>query len=163
MKKEIKLLQKCQQFMLNNIYPGYSFQLSAIIDIESDKVYDDDESLYSSKTYTIEEFLKNITVKLAYRGLGCSKMTKGSWIVEQDLGSHEDILKANDEEFYLDNMNAIKLYFALNSAIRTCQKNNKKSIIFAAIDDELDFVDLKVFNNYEEIEGYYNKYFKEEE
>lgn len=94
-------------------------------------------------------------------------------------GRTKDYIEMDRHEFYIDNENAVRFYFALNSAIRKCKKAQKVDdvdegtkepvkgeprYILAIIDDQSEYVDVLTFTNYKEMEKAFNEgYFCDED
>lgn len=157
MKKEIRILRKCQKILWDLQYPGYPFQMSVVIDIADYKAWVD-----YGKVQDLNRALISISQPLLYQAVNCDLMTKRTFLQDQNLSTVDEILKADYNQFYIDNYNAVRFYLALMSAIYK-HKKNEKAFIFACIDDDTDWVDVKVFTTLEEIKKYHHDYFKSEE
>jgi len=157
MKKEIKILRKCQKVLQDLQYPGHPFQLSIVIDLADYKAWVD-----YGKVQDLNKALIEICQPLMYRTAGCDLMTKGTWLQDQNLSNSEKILKADLDRFYIDDIDAVRFYLALNSAIYS-HKKKEPIFIFACIDEDTEYVEVKTFNTLQEIEQYYNEYFKRED
>ena len=154
MKNEIKYLRKCQKSLWDQQYPGYPYQLSVVIDLKEKAGYKD-----VGRKMPLDRLLKEVNNELIYQSLGANNTSKQTFIIDQHLEDHSKYLLAEYGDFFIDNLNAVRFYFALNSAI----VHNQKGYIFAMIDEECECVDVKVFNNLEEIKKYYEGGFVEEE
>lgn len=154
MKPEIKELRKAQRVLHNLQYPGYPFQKSIIIDLEANEAWVD----FCGKKQTLKQALLEISPSLLYGVIGCSKMVKGTWLIEQNLGSLDTILNADYDDFYVDDILIAKFYCALMNLIYT-QKKNDRVYLFACVDEETDWVEAKCFTNMEEIKQYIKDYF----
>lgn len=151
MKDEIKLLRNCQRILNDNVYPGYPFQMSVIIDMKTKDAWID----LNRKT-TLSAFMQRLNNATVFCSLGTTKANKGSWVQDRTMSSPEEILNAESDDFYIDNLEVTKFYFAVNAAIRECR--DKDSIIFACVDCNCDYVDCKIFNKKEDIEKYIEEY-----
>ena len=157
MKEEIRILRKCQKVMEDLQYPGYPFQLSIVIDLEDYKAWVD-----YGKAQVLNRALIDICQPLLYKAVSCDLMTKRTWLQNQNLSTVEQILKAELDQFSIDDYDAVRFYLALMSAIYSHNKNDKV-FIFACIDEDTDWVEVKTFTNLAEIKQYYLDYFKREE
>lgn len=157
MKPEIRTLRKCQKVMRDNQYPGYPFQLSIVIDLAEYKAWVD-----YGDAQDLDRALLEISQPLLYNAVECDLMTKRTFLVDQDLSTVEEILNADYDRFSIDNYNVVRFYLALMSAIFSHKKKDSV-FIFACVDDDCDWVEVKTFNNLQEITQYYNEYFKREE
>lgn len=157
MKPEIRTLRKCQKVMNDLQYPGYPFQLTIVIDIEDYKAWVD-----YGKAEDLNRALIDISQPLLYNAVNCTLMTKRTFLQDQDLSTVEKILNADYDDFYIDNYNAVRFYLALMSAIFSHKKKDK-AFIFACIDEDTEYVDVRCFDNLQEIEQYYNDYFTNKE
>lgn len=157
MKEEVRVLRKCQKVMDELQYPGYPFQLTIVIDIEDQKAWVD-----YGRAQNLEKALTGISRSLLYNAVGCTSMTKRTFLQDQDLSTVEKILNADYDDFYIDNYNAVRFYLALMSAIFSHKKKDK-AFIFACIDEDTEYVDVRCFDNLQEIEQYYNDYFTNKE
>ena len=157
MKPEIRTLRKCQKVMNDLQYPGYPFQLTIVIDIEDQKAWVD-----YGRAQNLEKALTGISRSLLYNAVGCTSMTKRTFLQDQDLSTVEKILNADYDDFYIDDYDVVKFYLALNSAIYRHKKTDKV-FIFACVDGDTEWVDVKTFTNLKEIEQYYNDYFTNKE
>ena len=153
MKNEIKLLRKAQKLLWENQYPGYPFQTSIIVDVADKCAWVD----YCGRKVNLETALARIGNKLLYAGLGARKTDKRTFIIDQHLEDYKEYLDYNEEDFYFDNLNAIRLYFALSSAIFN-RKTYDNVFVFGVIDDECDLVDVRVFDNEHDIQAYVDTY-----
>lgn len=157
MKEEVKLLRKAQNVIWNNQYPGYPFELSVIIDLEDKCAWVD----YNGEKTDLDSALKEINNMLIYQCLGANNTNKKSFLVDQHLEDYQAYLKCNEDDFWFDNLNAVRFYFALNSAIFNHKKNDK-GFVFGVIDDDCDYVDVRVFDNKKDIQAYVDNYFGDE-
>jgi len=153
MKPEIRTLRKCQKVMRDNQYPGYPFQLTIVIDIAEHKAWVD-----YGDAQDLDHALRDISQPLLYNAVECDLMTKRTFLVDQDLSTADEILKADYDRFSIDNCNAVKFYLALMSAIFSHKKKDPV-FIFACVDDDSDYVEVKEFKNLDEIKKFYEDYF----
>ena len=123
-KKEIQQLRKIQQLMEDNVYPGYPYMIHGIVDMEDKCGWIG----LGGRKMNLEKFCHEINAELCYQLIGSTKATKGSWIVDTHMEEHEQYLKAEYNDFYNDNVEVAKLYFALYAAIRESKGTN--NIIF---------------------------------
>ena len=72
MKEEIKLLRKAQKSLWDNMYPGYPFQLSIVIDLEEKSAWID----YCGRKTKLENALMLVSSKLMYVGAGAQNTSK---------------------------------------------------------------------------------------
>lgn len=161
MKKEIKELRKIQKYSWNLMYPGYPFAECVVIDLNKvdENAYEPEGKIwlswYNKKPVRLSKGLEQLESKILYQTLGFKGATKGSFIIDPHIDSYKKILKANYDDFYIDNDYAAKFYMSLVSAIRTYM--HKGAIIIGIIDMDSDFVDVKVFhgkNKWKEINNY---------
>ena len=157
MKDEIRILRKCQRLMRDLQYPGYPFQLTIVIDIADYKAWVD-----YGKAQDLNRALIDISQPLLYQSIGCDLMKKRTFLQDQELSTVEKILNADYDQFQIDNYNTTRFYCALMSAIYNRNKNDK-AFIFACVDDDTDWVEVKVFTTLDEIKKYYHDYFTQEE
>ena len=153
MKAEIEKLLYCQQYLDDMKYPGYPFATSIVIDLEDDKAWIEG----NKNPFSIKEALEKISAAICYQALICSNTTKGGWLNNSHLEEPNYYLhKAKDEDFMIDNIDAVRFYFALNAAIVNKQDNK---YIFASIDAECDYIGVSSFKTLNEIEKYKEDYF----
>jgi len=157
MKKEIRLLRKAQKVMEDMQYPGYPFQLTIVIDLEDYKAWVD-----YGKAQDLNRALIDISQPLLYNAVNCDLMTKRNFLQDQNLSTVDEILKADYDQFYIDSYNTVRFYLALMSAIYSHKKKDK-AFIFACIDEDTEYVDVRCFDNLQEIEQYIKDYFTEQE
>ena len=158
MKNEIRLLRKAQKVLWENQYPGYPFQMSVIVDLEEQCAWVD----YVSHKTNLNEAIAKIYGTLMYVSFGARNTDKRTFIIDQHLEDYKKYLDYDEEDFYIDNVNAVRFYFALSSAIYNRKKNDKR-VVFAVIDDESDFVDVQVFDNIHDIEEYVKDFYEDED
>lgn len=149
--KSIQLLLKVQDQHTDQMYPGYPFAGSLIIDLNQNKIYFSD----MVKSVSLQRGLQMLNDKLLYQALGCKNTVKGNWLTKSEMLSPKDYINSVPlESFYIDCENAVRLYFAINSAIRSHVKGQDTGIIFAIIDEECDYVDCVLFKTRKEVEKY---------
>lgn len=160
MKQEIKLLRKIQDKMIDMQYPGYPYQDSIIIDLETEMEYGHYSKGKKGKS-TYNEFCR----KLLYFILGHEKSTKGTWLNNRHIAPIQEFLDYNFdyESLYIDDYDCARLYFALHSALCECYDNKEKPIIWACIDEDSEWIDCKIFRTLDEIKQYKDDYFWEED
>ena len=157
MKNEIKLLRKAQKVLWENQYPGYPFQVSIIIDLEEKCGWFD----YCGRKESLNSILSKLNNILIYQCLDARNTNKRTFIIDQHLEDYRKYLDYDYEDFSIDNLNAVKLYFALNSAIYN-RKKKDKGFIFAVVDEDSEYVDVRVFNNEHDIQAYVDNYYGED-
>lgn len=154
MKQEVRLLRKAQKIAWDNMYPGYPFSMTIIIDLEDKSAYVN----WCGKKISLSRALEQVYSKLIYQCLGANNTSKKSFLVDQHLEDYQTYLKCNEEDFWFNNLNAVRFYFALNSAIFNHKKTDK-GYVFGIIDDDCDYVDVRVFNDLKDIQAYVDNYF----
>lgn len=160
MKNEIKILRKCQKLLSDLRYPGYPFQVSIVIDLEEQSAWIN----YCGKKQPLVKALQELYASLMFVCLEADNTSKKTFLTNQHLEPYEKYLEYDSDNFYIGNINACRLYFALNSAVY----NNKKSeltgkYIFACMDEDTEYVEVKLFTSLEQVQQFYNDYFKEAE
>lgn len=155
--KAKKLLHKATRLHFREMYPGYPFAMIGFYftKLNSGEV---DKHTFSN----ISNFRKLFETNLIFQCLGSDLATKGSWATgRHKMDSYKAFLDANEDDFYFDELNAVKLYFAFYSAYR--QYKDKDAIIFFVINTECDYVDVRVFETIEELEQYQKEYWVEDQ
>lgn len=155
---DINLLKKINKQAENNQYPGYPFQLTGIVNPK------DKFGMFGSngEQMSLEAFFKEFDSILAYQMLGSNLAQKGSWLNGGTImAEYERFVSpnTNKDDFYLDNLEAIKLYFGFYSAYR--QYKDKDVLIWFICDNDCDYVDVKVFDSNEQIEQFIKDYWTE--
>ena len=154
MKEEIKELRKCQRFLDDLKFPGYPTQLSIVIDIEEKVGW---FNLNHKKS--LKECLKDLFASLIYGCLGAKNTSKRTFVIDQHLEDYEKYLTYKEEDFYIDNLNAWRMYFSINSVLA----NRSKGYVFAYLDEDMETVEVKVFDNLEQITTYVKEYWDNED
>lgn len=155
MKPEIRALRKCQKFMRDMQWPGYPFQMTIVIDLKEKKAWVD-----YGKEQTLDQALLEISQPLLYQAVGCTLMTKRTFLQDQELSTAEKIIKADYDDLYIDNEHAVKFYLALMSTIYNHKREEQEdTYIFGCVDRDTDYVEVKEFKNLDEIKKFYEDYF----
>ena len=161
MKRAIKELQKHQDMMIKNTYPGYPYQDSVIVDLETNKAYN--HFGYESTKDTI---LNEIYLKLLYMVIGHSKCNKPTWLQDRKIETMDYFCNPlfDSSELYIDNDLAARFYLAIQSALCYIHDNKiEKGYLWACIDCDCEWIECKVFKDYKEIKEYSKEYLVEEE
>lgn len=143
MRKGTKKLLDCSRYCLAMQYPGYPFSKSIVIDFSTNEKYVDSEK--------VENF-NELFAELLYQGIDSDYSIKGTFVRNSEMGTPKEFIEAKEEDFYFDNLDAIKLYFALCSAIRENQDTNH--YLFACIDGESSWVEVKVLKTNKQVDKY---------
>lgn len=160
MKEEIKLLKSICKKAEDNQYPGYPFQLTGFIDMGEQKGYFGSHG----RPMSLEKFYHDFDSEMAFPMLGSHLAQKGNWYNGGTLMAEYQKFISHDtsyDDFYIDDINAVKLYFGLYSAIRQFKDTNK--LIWFIVDNDCDYVDIQVFDNAEQIKHFIKEYWTEEE
>lgn len=129
------------------------------LDKVSEDAYEPDGKIWLSwghkKPVRLMKGLEQLESKILYQTLGFKGATKGTFIIDPHIDSYKKILKAEYDDFYIDNDHAARFYLSLISAIRTYM--HKGGLIIGVVDMDSEFVDVKVFhgkNKWKEINNY---------
>ena len=91
----------------------------------------------------LEKFIHEIHANFCYHMIGNYESTKGSWLQNTKMQDHEKYLKAEYDDFYIDNIEVTKLFFALFAAIR--ETADKDALVYWGYDGDPDFAWVEVF------------------
>ena len=151
MNSKIELLKKLSEKAEEQVYPGYPYQLTGTIDFGREIAFFDSYG----KEMPLKDFMTEFDSKMAYLMIGSKLVRKGNWYVgETQMADYEKIISFDTdyEDFYIDNLLAVKLYFGLWSAYR--KYKGTKALIWFLIDMDCECVDIQVFHTKAEIELY---------
>ena len=149
--KTEEILHNIEDVHFGNMYPGYPF---AMIGYYYTKL--NSGEIDGSTFHSLEEFRHNFEPTILYQSLDTCKATKGSWLQETEMDDYKSFVKSTSEDYFFDNIDAVKLYFAFYSAYR--EYRDKDVIIFFVINSECDYLDVQVFQSEEELQKYYEEY-----
>ena len=162
-RKEFSLLKKCCRFLEDMEYPGYPFSRFGIVDFKTKDCWVNNKKNSFVTDANFEKFGLLFQSGLLYNILDSNFTCKGSFVTDSHMEHYKTFLqeKWHDEngndQFYIDNQDLTRLYFAVWSAIREFQNTDK--IMFFDYNGETEWVEVQVFDNIEEIQAYYNTYF----
>lgn len=157
----IEQLLIAQENARNQVYPGYPYQDSIIVDCDNKIAFN--HFGYSASEETI---LYELYAKLLFKVLGDRKATKPTWLNDREIASKEDYCDYNfdSDRLYIDDELATRLYFAIQSAFCEIKdKAIKGAILFAFIDEDCEMIDCKIFTTEQQAKDYLNDSFTEEE
>lgn len=137
--KEIKMLRKAEELHEDNVYPGYPFLIHGIVDMKNET-----GSINLGKFIGLNKFIDEIHSKLCYHMVGNYESQKGSWLNETHMENHKKYLKMGYDDFYIDNLEVTKMFFALFAAIRECK--GKSDYIYFGYDGDADFAWVERFH-----------------
>ena len=160
MDKRITLLRTINKKAEEQQYPGYPFQLTGIIDLKNKKGMFDSYG----RPMDILKFFEKFDSHLVFQALGSKLAQKGNWYNDgHKLAEYKKFISqdVDYDDFYFDNLNAVKLWFGVYSAYR--QFKDKDRVIWFIIDDDSEYVDIKVFKNEQEIQKFIDECWTEEE
>ena len=163
---EFNKLRSISKQLISYQYPGHSFSIYGIIDFK-DKYYWLDNN---SRTYKITDwknFQKDFDSQLLYHILGSRLATKGNFLINIHMEDYRKFLEEpwekyfDDDDspidnFYIDNFELTRLYFAVYAAIREYKDSQK--IMWFMYDGDSEYVDVLLFDTLEEIKWYQKKY-----
>ena len=155
MNQEIKLIRRMEKFHDDHMYPGYPFLIHGVIDCEDKVGYIDGGKAMPLLT----KFFPKFESMVCYHMVDCSLTIKGSWLNETHMDPYQKILEAEYDDFYIDNLEVTKLYFALYSAYRS--NRNTKKFIYFGYDGDSEYVWVKVFSSVKEIKQYIKDYYND--
>ena len=161
MKQEIKLLQKAQKIMRDNMYPGYPYQDSIIIDLENNQAYD-----HYGRKRSKDKLLKEIYADLLYQVVGHTESTKRTFIQDRHISNidHFTDSRFDIDELYIDSDLAARFYLAIQSALCEIYDNKiTKGFMFACMDADCDYIEVKIFTELKEVNKFVKEYFEGEE
>lgn len=161
-RKEFLALKKCCRYLDDLKYPGYPFAICGIIDFKTLDCYVDNHGDFVTDP-SFHKFSLWFEAGLLYNILDSDFTRKGSFVVDSYMADYKIFLeeKWQDEEgrdqFFIDNQELVRLYFAVYAAIR--QYKSSEKILFFSYDGDSEWVDVQVFDNLEEINQFYETYF----
>ena len=139
MKKEVKLLRAVQRYLDDFAYPGYPFAANGIVDMETQQCWMGPRG----GAMKFENFMKEFDSMITYQVLGSNLATKGSFLVDSKMSPVKEFLEAEYDDFYIDSIEATKLYFAFYAAYRAAK--NTKSFIFYQCDCDCCYTNVEIF------------------
>lgn len=155
MREIVKVLRNCQKIAWENQYPGYPYQMTAIIDMKDKSAY-----LNYGKKTSIKAILDEVTKAVAYHGLDSDFTTKGNFLTPTSMDEPETIIQGSDDHFYIDHLAVVKLYLGVNAAIK--RYSTTDSVMFAVCDLDADYVDVRMFTDEQAAKQYVKDYWSEE-
>lgn len=163
MKSElVKYLLKVQKCASEQVWPGYPFRDSVIIDLSNDKCYQE-----RTRATTFRNFLKELKNRCFDYVLGCQDNQKGSWYFgEPQLEKAECFTSYDfdDSKLYIDEPLVARYYLAIMSAYNEVVKSKKDNvIIFADVDLNEDYVFCKTYTSVEQAQENFEDFLKESE
>lgn len=150
-------------------YPGYPYSHFGVVDFKTKDCWDSN----GRKKFIVDDnwykFAAQFEAGMLYHILDSDFDRKGSFIQDSYMQDYKTFLeekwseqvvntfgeKVTEEHFFIDNKELVRLYFAVYAAIRK-YKNTDKVMLYI-YDGEEDYVDVKIFNNLEEINDYYKQ------
>lgn len=160
MDKRLTLLRKINKLAEMRQYPGYPFQLTGIIDLKNDK------GMFGSygRPLQIMHFFERFDSKIAFQAFGSYLATKGNWYNNgHQMANFEKFISydTKHDDFYFDDIQSVQVWFGLYSAYRQFKGQDK--FIWFIIDNECEYIDIKVFETEQQIKDYMKEYWIEEE
>jgi len=155
---EFNKLRFISKQLISYQYPGYPFSIYGIIDFK-DKCYWLNNNSRICKITDWKNFIKDFDSQLLYHIVDSCFTARGNFLMDQHMSHYKEILKGTSDDFYIDNFNLIKLYFAVYSAIK--EYKNSKKIMWFLYDGDSEYIDILLFNTIKEIKEYQNKYINE--
>ena len=152
MKKEIKLLRKVQRLYESDLYPGHPGVDAFIIDVKENKIYRTSIGKDSSRPKDFDKEFSTICKGLMYRSLGSDLLVKPSFIQNGVYGNIEDVNKSQYEDYFIDSVEAVKLFFGINFAL--IEHKGENVFIFAFANYAEECSGTFVFKNIEEIKDF---------
>ena len=170
-RKEFKKVKQIIRVCESNQYPGYPYCHYGVIDFKTKDCWDSNRR----KNFVIDNNWRNFSTQfeagMLYHVLDSRFDQKGNFIFNAHMDSYQKFLTepwqtsrddGDDpiENFYIDNQELVRLYFAVYAAIRQYKNTNK--IMFYAYDGDSEYVDVLLFDSLDEINKYYKEYIKGE-
>lgn len=154
-RKEFRKLKSLSMKAESWQYPGYPFSLHGVIDFKTKNCW----TTNNHKSFKIKswlQFVKEFDSYLLYHILGTRFGCKGNFVCESKMANYETFLHEKDyDDYYIDNLELTRLYFAVWSAIREYKDTDK--LLWFIYDGDSEYADVLLFDNIEQI----NKYAKE--
>lgn len=165
-RKEFSLLKKCCKFLEDMEYPGYPFSRFGIVDFKTKDCWVNNKRDSFVTDPNFEKFGLLFQSGLLYNILDTNFTRKGSFVTNSHMEHYKTFLQEKwqdpngDDQFYIDNQELVRLYFAVYAAIREYKDTNK--IMLYIYDGDAGYVDVLLFDTLDEINKYYKDYVKGE-
>jgi len=159
MSKEINTFKKMEKIVGDMMYPGYPFVVVGYADLEKENYF-----LNGTCYQGLKQFSEKFDSLLCYHMVGSNLAHKGNWLESTYMAEIERFIKADFDDFYIDNYEVTKLWFATYSALRyvaNVEKDKKPKFLWFYYNGEADFVEVKLFRTAEELEQFYKDYWEE--
>lgn len=157
LKAEIKALNRCHKNHWDNMYPGYPLAITVSVDLETKEVWITKLGFGYKRKTTIEklgDILSDSVMGTVVTIFG----NRGSFTQNEKWDTVENILQGGNDDFYLNDVDPAKFYYAMYVAIK---KNlGKKGFVFGQIIKECDYVGVEEFMGDNALEKI-NKYTKD--
>lgn len=134
-----KTLFQVEEFIWDQMYPGYPFTLFILIDFKNKK------AILDNKKYDLETFGHELGYIVARNGLSCSELTYGTWLTPSKWGDPSKILQDDFDTIDIDHHRLVKLWFAVTSAVHKYQGQDK--YLVATINDECEYVSFDILDD----------------
>ena len=162
-----RIAAKCEEL---NTWPGCPWGKWGAVDFKTKDYWISNIMKYKVADENWKNFAVDFQRGMVYQILDCMFITKGNWLVNAEMANYRKFLDADwsekdtnykgeevtSDNFYIDNQNLVRLYFAVWAAIRE-YKNTDKVMVFIH-DQDNDYTDVLIFNNLEEANQYYKDY-----
>lgn len=144
-------------------YPGYPFSIYGVIDFKTRDYWVSGDSNNYVANSTWDNFASQFEINLLYHILGSDLANKQTWLQDGHMENYRVFLDApwDDDNFYIDNQELTRLYFAVYAAIREYQNTDK--LMLFMYDGDSEYVDVLLFDTIDEIDQYYKEYINPEE
>lgn len=159
MRPAVQKLHEIQDFICDNMYPGYPFTCFVVVDMKEEKAILDDEQ------FGLEELGQKLGYTVARCALDCKDAHYGSWLDSSRWGDPKKIIDEDYDEFWISDSRLVRLWLAVTAVVNKCKamKENGKEcdvVVVAALNEECDYLTLEVFDNItmEQAQRYVNEY-----
>ena len=169
--KEFRKIKHIIRVLESNQYPGYPYCHFGVVDFKTKDCWDSNGRKKFITDDNWYKFASQFEAGMLYHVLDSRFDQKGNFVFNSHMDSYKKFLtepwqtSSNDdggliENFYIDNQELVRLYFAVYAAIREYKNTNK--IMFYIYDGDAEYVDVLLFDNLDEINKYYKEYVKGE-
>ena len=170
-RKEFRKIKHIIRVLESNQYPGYPYCSFGVIDFKTKDCWTSN----GRKNFIVDKnwykFASQFEAGMLYHTLDSRFDQKGSFVFESHMDNYKKFLtepwqtsRDDDddliENFYIDNQELVRLYFAVYAAIREYKNTNK--IMLYIYDGDAEYVDVLLFDTLDEINKYYKDYVKGE-
>ena len=170
-RKEFRKIKHIIRVLESNQYPGYPYCSFGVIDFKTKDCW---TSNFRKNFITDEgwnKFASQFEAGMLYHVLDSRFDQKGNFIFNSHMDNYKKFLTepwqtsrddGDDliENFYIDNQELVRLYFAVYAAIREYKDTSK--IMLYIYDGDAEYVDVLLFDTLDEINKYYKDYVKGE-